>query len=1183
MTILSNILTVNWDVSPRIITVASGTTEITIQDLLDTCRTIEASSVAMDNDRLIDAAGKEDLGGGTKVGLTATLNNAVLAFEALPGPTWTLCSIIGGNLVAIDVDGVTIDPRTPTSYITVDRTSSASATLQEQTALQFSSYEGRVTIDVGHGVAGTEYPIGTVSNPVSNLTDAVTIAEILEFELIHINHDYTFPNSTSIAGYTLEGSGLQVSTFTFETGCLLAGCKISSAKVTGVLAGVIGMEKCLIDTISSDDITGASGDIFVDNCLLRGTNSLPINFTGVIVLIDCKALPDIGGSPPIFDLRDSNYDIEFRNYSGFLILNNCTQEIDFRLFFNAGGITLSSTVTAGDFIFSGVGTLDNNSTSVTSLDISSLVDQETISQAVWDESIADHLIAGSTGIATAISEFDGFVHINVYTGVSGTAFPIGTEATPVNNLADAKTIVTTYGLTGLDLMSPFTVASGENISGLTLQSKTHTTLTLEDGVIGMYTQYADMAVTGVLGGYSILNSCSMEDISNVYGTIDRGIFGGNVAVSTDNTKNAVFYDCYTGDVSTPPEIDCGGDGAKVSMRGLTGAAKFVNKTGATQKIFIDLYSARVGFDSTITSGTISIRGSGYVYLDDSTGTTFDTTGLMSKDTISEAVWDESIADHLVAGSTGLSVGIAQFDGSVHIDTATGVSGIVFPIGTESSPVNNLADAKLISAANGFDKLHIHGDITIEATDNIDGYELAGSSSTLNSAASTITLISGCSTSASEFEYAVITGVQGGEVRYHDCIVKDISNAHCTYDNVVFWGTVSLASGGWTTNHLTNADDCRSVPDNRLILNWGTESQFKYNHTKWSGDMKITGMAHANAELEINMISGNIEIDPTCTAGTITVRGVGTLVDNSNGTTVNVEGIMNKDATALAVWDEPVGTHLIEDTMGHQMFNQAYDHHVMINTASGTSGTTYPTGAHENPVDNLPDALLIASEYGFTRIMVMGSLTIDGEDITGYTFEAARSLGNSITITSMVNTGHCYFENLTVAGALSGGTRFTTSVLGALTGYDGGSKNCLITGDIVITGDGANYFTDCDTYVVSDSYKEISIGNHLLNIIKCRGSFGINDYTGSAVIAIDLVAGQCRIANTCVSGTIVTSGLTQLTDESGPGCYVIDASLTQTGVATAVWDDDITDNTVSGTAGEALNDTVNNARLIPAVL
>jgi len=123
-------ITVDWTLSPRIITVLAPSAEITMQDLLDTLRSLEAESTAMDDHYLVDAAGKEDLGGGVLVGLTVTLQNAKLAFEARGGPTFILCRVSGGNLVAVDENDVTfLSPISPTAYVQVVLANSSSATL----------------------------------------------------------------------------------------------------------------------------------------------------------------------------------------------------------------------------------------------------------------------------------------------------------------------------------------------------------------------------------------------------------------------------------------------------------------------------------------------------------------------------------------------------------------------------------------------------------------------------------------------------------------------------------------------------------------------------------------------------------------------------------------------------------------------------------------------------------------------------------------------------------------------------------------------------------------------------------------------------------------------------------------------------------------------------------------------
>src|SRR3989304_4614580 len=127
---IRNDLSVNWEVSPRIITVAAPSVTITIQDLHDTCRDIEDNlPESTPFDHLIDSAGKEPLGGGVLVGVTATLQNAKLAFEARPGPDFVSCTVFGGNVVAVDANGVNMDPIQTTAYTQVTIAQSSSATI----------------------------------------------------------------------------------------------------------------------------------------------------------------------------------------------------------------------------------------------------------------------------------------------------------------------------------------------------------------------------------------------------------------------------------------------------------------------------------------------------------------------------------------------------------------------------------------------------------------------------------------------------------------------------------------------------------------------------------------------------------------------------------------------------------------------------------------------------------------------------------------------------------------------------------------------------------------------------------------------------------------------------------------------------------------------------------------------
>jgi hypothetical protein len=73
---------IDWSVSPRIILVQSPSTTITIQDLYDTLRTREQYIDNLIYKRITKAGGKDDLGGGAFTGVTCTLLDALLQFEA---------------------------------------------------------------------------------------------------------------------------------------------------------------------------------------------------------------------------------------------------------------------------------------------------------------------------------------------------------------------------------------------------------------------------------------------------------------------------------------------------------------------------------------------------------------------------------------------------------------------------------------------------------------------------------------------------------------------------------------------------------------------------------------------------------------------------------------------------------------------------------------------------------------------------------------------------------------------------------------------------------------------------------------------------------------------------------------------------------------------------------------------
>ena len=79
----------DFEPSPRIAIVDSPSVEFVVQDIVDTLRKREDTFRGQTETKLINASGKEDLGGGVQVGITAELQDTQIAFEGRTAPAET--------------------------------------------------------------------------------------------------------------------------------------------------------------------------------------------------------------------------------------------------------------------------------------------------------------------------------------------------------------------------------------------------------------------------------------------------------------------------------------------------------------------------------------------------------------------------------------------------------------------------------------------------------------------------------------------------------------------------------------------------------------------------------------------------------------------------------------------------------------------------------------------------------------------------------------------------------------------------------------------------------------------------------------------------------------------------------------------------------------------------------------
>ena len=231
------------------------------------------------------------------------------------------------------------------------------------------------------------------------------------------------------------------------------------------------------------------------------------------------------------------------------------------------------------------------------------------------------------------ASFGGGVHIDTGSVYSGTTYPIGSPTAPVNNVPDAILIAISRGFGELHIIGDITLDTGDNVDNYIVigDNANRTTVTVNTGASTVGTEFLECALTGILDGGAIVRNSIIMTMEYVDGVI----FNSMLTASTyklSGAGTAHFLNCYSGVPGAgTPTIDMNSTGSALAIRNYNGGIEIINKSGA-ESVSLDMNSGQVKLDSTVTNGTIVIRGIAYL-TDDSVGATVDTTGLLQADKI----------------------------------------------------------------------------------------------------------------------------------------------------------------------------------------------------------------------------------------------------------------------------------------------------------------------------------------------------------------------------------------------------------------------------------------------------------------------------------------------------------------------------------------------------------------------
>lgn len=222
----------------------------------------------------------------------------------------------------------------------------------------------------------------------------------------------------------------------------------------------------------------------------------------------------------------------------------------------------------------------------------------------------------------------------------------------------------------------------------------------------------------------------------------------------------------------------------------------------------------------------------------------------------------------------------DYAGEIHLNSNVGVSGTTYPIGTTAFPVNNIHDAKIIANNRGIDFIRIHNTVIID--EDVHEYTFKGGR-IVDTVVFQNVNVSGCT-----FRECILIGSLSGSIAAETCQLFDgITGVDGLFKECGIGGSVYFNPGA----ECSFLDSASMIPNDfsnpsSLHLNYDTKIAIR----RYAGTLDVYDSL-SGSELTIGFEVGKCRILSGCTDGTIILRGVAALLDQSSGTTINTEGLL----------------------------------------------------------------------------------------------------------------------------------------------------------------------------------------------------------------------------------------------------------------------------------------------------
>jgi predicted RNase H-related nuclease YkuK (DUF458 family) len=496
--------------------------------------------------------------------------------------------------------------------------------------------------------------------------------------------------------------------------------------------------------------------------------------------------------------------------------------------------------------------------------------------------------------------------------------------------------------------------------------------------------------------------------------------------------------------------------------------------------------------------------------------------------------------------TSAAIEYGEYEARVTVDPNLTTEGTVYPIGTRRSPCGNLPDALLIAQARGFKEIHFLDSITIDSGLNFSGFTFSGASDTetivtINPSANVINCI---------VTECTVQGTLDGGSQIDHAIVKNINFFNGIITESIVDGPITL--GGTNEAILMNCVSGVAGANTPYIDMGGDGPPLMLRN--WNGGIELRNKTGTTYPASIDINSGQVKIANTVSNGTIVVRGIGKLTDNS---------IETANVVAEIIDSANLNKVLYTDGAVH------------LDTTSIYSGTAFPNGIGGRPVNNIDDALAIVADTGLMKISMNGVIEANtSHNLDGITF-VAGSGSSDILYLNGASTSESEFKNIILYGTLGGLSRIRDCIIGStglgnLTEVEGRIVDCIINhanGVIQKTSGAGTLFENCQFTAPFNPRIEVDANGKSLGFDQCSGNFLIKNKTDSESNQINILGGTVEITASCTGGEFVIDGSGTVVDNNGGTTVTNNISSASAGqIAGAVWDKLLVDHTTDTTFG-----------------